>query len=85
MKERFLKRIKGQEEIDYPHPRLQNALCDTLGIPVYQEQILQIAHDFAHFSLSEGDMLRRAMTKARSSNSMRELKEVFFTKAMSMD
>jgi DNA polymerase III alpha subunit len=85
MKERFLKRIKGDEKIDYPHPRLENALFDTLGIPVYQEQILQIAHDFAHFSLSEGDMLRRAMTKARSRSSMKELRELFFTKAMNMD
>lgn len=84
MKERFLKRIKGEERIDYPHPRLQNALFDTLGIPVYQEQILQIAHDFAHFSLSDGDMLRRAMTKARNPNSMRELRELFFTKAINM-
>jgi DNA polymerase-3 subunit alpha/error-prone DNA polymerase len=84
MKERFLKRIKGEERIDYPHPRLQDALFDTLGIPVYQEQILQIAHDFAHFSLSDGDMLRRAMTKARNPNSMKELRELFFTKARKM-
>ena len=84
MKERFLKRLKGEEGIDYPHPRLRNALSDTLGIPVYQEQILQIAHDFAHFSLSDGDMLRRAMTKARNPNSMKELRELFFTKASSM-
>ncbi len=84
MKERFLKRIKGEEKVDYPHSRLQNALFDTLGIPVYQEQILQIAHDFAHFSLSDGDMLRRAMTKARSPSSMKELREIFFTKASNM-
>ncbi|UCG30166.1 MAG: DNA polymerase III subunit alpha [candidate division WOR-3 bacterium] len=84
MKERFLKRIKGEEKIDYPHPKLQKALYDTLGIPVYQEQILQIAHDFAHFSLSDGDMLRRAMTKARNAGSMRELKEIFFSKAKTM-
>jgi DNA polymerase III alpha subunit len=64
---------------------LQEALYDTLGIPVYQEQILQIAHDFAHFSLSDGDMLRRAMTKARHLNSMKELREVFFSKAKNMN
>jgi DNA polymerase III alpha subunit len=84
MKERFLKRIKGEETIEYPHPRLQKALSDTLGIPVYQEQILQIAHDFAQFSLSEGDMLRRAMTKARNPNSMKELADLFFSKAKNM-
>jgi DNA polymerase-3 subunit alpha len=84
MKERFLKRIKGEEKIDYPHPTLQKALLDTLGIPVYQEQILQIAHDFAHFSLSDGDMLRRAMTKARNPDSMKELEDLFFSKAGNM-
>jgi DNA polymerase III alpha subunit len=84
MKERFLKRTKGEERVDYPHPKLQKALFDTLGIPVYQEQILQIAHDFAHFSLSDGDMLRRAMTKARNPDSMKKLKEIFFSKAENM-
>lgn len=84
MKERFLKRIRGEERIDYPHPKLKEALAETLGIPVYQEQILQIAHDFARFSLSDGDMLRRAMTKARRPENMKEIEEVFFSRASSM-
>lgn len=84
MKEKFLKRVKGKEHIVYPHPRLINALQETLGIPIYQEQILQIAHDFAFFSLSDGDMLRRAMTKERNSNRMKELEKLFFTKAEKM-
>ena len=81
MKERFSKRLKGEEEIDYPHPWLEDALRDTLGIPVYQEQILQIAQDFAHFSLSDGDMLRRAMTKDRDPRRMQELEELFYRNA----
>ncbi len=81
MKEKFLKRLKGEEKIYYPHSRLKRALSQTLGIPIYQEQILQIAHDFARFSLSDGDMLRRAMTKERNSNRMKELEELFFNKA----
>ncbi len=80
MRERFLKRLKGEEKISYPHPRLKKALNNTLGIPVYQEQILQIAHDFAQFSLSDADMLRRAMTKERRSNRMEELEKLFFRK-----
>ncbi|MBE0431939.1 hypothetical protein IBX73_00585, partial [candidate division WOR-3 bacterium] len=84
MKERFLRRIKGEEKIDYPHPNLKQTLGDTLGIPVYQEQILQIAHDFARFSLSDGDMLRRAMTKARSPENMKEIEDLFFAKAGNM-
>ncbi|OGC40687.1 hypothetical protein A2Y85_08165 [candidate division WOR-3 bacterium RBG_13_43_14] len=81
MKQRFLRRLKGEEPVDYPHPSLKNALAETLGVPVYQEQILQIAHDFAAFSLSDGDMLRRAMTKDRVSKRMQELEELFFRKA----
>ncbi len=87
MKEKFLKRLKGEEKIKYPHPHLKKALCNTLGIPIYQEQILQIAHDFARFSLSDADMLRRAMTKTRPSlakqsySHMEKLKELFFSKA----
>lgn len=81
MKEKFLKRLKGEETIEYPHNTLKLALQDTLGIPIYQEQILQMAHDFACFSLSDGDMLRRAMTKERNINRMKELQELFFRKA----
>jgi DNA polymerase III alpha subunit len=81
MKERFLKRLKGEEKVTYPHARLVAALHDTLGIPVYQEQILQIAHDFADFTLSDGDMLRRAMTKERNVNRMKEIEMLFFSKA----
>jgi DNA-directed DNA polymerase III PolC len=71
MREKFLKRLKREEKIEYPHPKLKKALEQTLGIPIYQEQILQIAHDFADFSLSDGDMLRRAMTKERNSSRMK--------------
>jgi DNA polymerase-3 subunit alpha len=85
MKEKFLKRVNGEEEVDYPHPRLESALRHTLGIPVYQEQILQIAHDFARFSLSDADMLRRAMTKERDKNRMQELEKLFFSRAREMN
>ncbi len=82
MKEKFQRRLKHEEQIEYPHPELKKALEQTLGIPIYQEQILQIAHDFAGFSLSNGDMLRRAMTKDRDPVRMKELEELFFQKAL---
>lgn len=94
MKEKFLKRLKAEEKIEYPHPQLESALKQTFGIPIYQEQILQIAHDFVRFSLSDADMLRRAMTKERNSprpfikgrgsNRMKELENLFFSKAKEM-
>lgn len=81
MKNKFQKRLKQEEKIEYPHPKLKKTLAQTLGIPIYQEQILQIAHDFAGFSLSNGDMLRRAMTKDRDPSRMKDLEELFFKKA----
>ncbi len=81
MKERFCKRLHGQEAIECLHPSLADTLKDTLGIPVYQEQILQIAQKFADFSLSEGDLLRRTMTKERNPLQMKKVEELFFSRA----
>ncbi len=78
MKERFLKRLGSKERVDYLHPDLKDILEETLGIPVYQEQILNIANRFAGFNLDDADLLRRAMTKERGSNLMNEIKEKFF-------
>jgi DNA polymerase-3 subunit alpha len=55
------------EKIKYPHPSLQPVLEETYGIPVYQEQILQIANIVAGYSLGEADILRRAMGKKKKS------------------
>jgi len=53
----------GQQEANYYHPMLEKILKPTYGIPVYQEQVQQIAQTLAGYSLGEGDMLRRAMGK----------------------
>ncbi|MEO0160686.1 MAG: PHP domain-containing protein [candidate division WOR-3 bacterium] len=81
MKERFIKRLNNAEKITYPHPDLKDILQETLGIPIYQEQILNIANRFAGFSLEEADLLRRAMTKERNSTLMTTLREKFFQQA----
>ncbi len=54
---------KKHQEIEYFHPKLKPILEKTYGIPVYQEQIMQIAKDMAGFSLSEADVLRKAIGK----------------------
>ncbi|OGV95817.1 DNA polymerase III subunit alpha [Microgenomates group bacterium RBG_16_45_19] len=54
-------------KIHYPHKDLKPVLEETYGIPVYQEQVLQIAHVFAGYSLSEADILRRAIGKKKKS------------------
>ncbi len=55
------------EKIKYPHQDLKPVLEETYGIPVYQEQILQIANVFAGYSLGEADILRRAIGKKKRS------------------
>src|SRR5699024_890157 len=61
----YIKRKKGLEQITYPHPDLKDILQDTYGVLIYQEQIMQIAHKIAGFSLGEADILRRAVSKKR--------------------
>lgn len=59
----YIRRKEGKEKIDYYHPSLEPILKPTYGIIVYQEQIMQIANVMAGYSLSEADLLRRAMSK----------------------
>lgn len=53
----------GREAASYPHPLLQPILEETYGIPVYQEQVMQMAQVLSGYSLGEADLLRRAMGK----------------------
>ncbi len=62
----FIRRKNKQEEVTYPHPRLEEPLKRTLGIPLFQEQLMQIAVAIADFTPSEADQLRRAMGSKRS-------------------
>src|SRR5699024_3719757 len=54
-------------EVTYPHPDLKPILENTYGVLVYQEQIMQIAHRIAGFTLGEADILRRAVSKKKES------------------
>lgn len=59
-------RVKhGQEQADYLHPKLEPILKETLGILIYQEQVMQAAQILAGFSLGAADLLRRAMGKKK--------------------
>ena len=59
----FIQRKKGLIPIRYDHKKLEPILKDTYGIMLYQEQIMHIASELAGFSLSQADLLRRAMSK----------------------
>lgn len=59
----FIKRKNKEEEATYLDPTFESILKETYGIIVYQEQIMQIAVSFSNFSMTEADILRRAMSK----------------------
>jgi DNA polymerase-3 subunit alpha len=59
----FIERKWGRKKVDYMLPELERLLKETLGVIVYQEQVMQIANVIAGYSLGEADLLRRAMGK----------------------
>jgi len=59
----YNRRLHGEEPIKYHHPDLEGALGETLGILVYQEQIMRVARDFAGYSMGEADTIRKAVSK----------------------
>jgi DNA polymerase-3 subunit alpha len=59
----FISRKHGKNKIVYTHPLMEPILKETYGIIVYQEQVMQIAHEVAGFTLAEADIMRRAMGK----------------------
>lgn len=71
----YIRRRNGQEQVTYLHPLLENSLGKTLGIPLFQEQLMQMAIDVAGFTPAESDELRQAMGSKRSARRMEQLKE----------
>ncbi|MEM9519069.1 MAG: error-prone DNA polymerase [Actinomycetota bacterium] len=74
----YIRRRNGLEPVTYLHPLLENALAKTLGVPLFQEQLMQIAIDVANFSAADADMLRQAIGSKRSKERMEQLKARFF-------
>lgn len=74
----YIRRRNGLEPVTYDHPSLEPALRKTLGIPLFQEQLMQVAVDCAGFSPAEADQLRRAMGSKRSTEKMRRLRGRFY-------
>ncbi|MGB8404782.1 MAG: error-prone DNA polymerase [Mycobacterium sp.] len=74
----YIRRHNGLEEPDCEHDSMKPALGRTLGVPLFQEQLMQLAVDCAGFSPAEADQLRRAMGSKRSTERMRELRGRFY-------
>jgi error-prone DNA polymerase len=74
----YIRRRNGTEPVTYLHPLLQPALERTLGVPLFQEQLMQIAIDVAGFTTTEADELRQAMSAKRSGERMERLRDRLF-------
>ncbi|MBK6768887.1 MAG: error-prone DNA polymerase [Ardenticatenales bacterium] len=77
MSKAYLRRRDGSEDVSYWHPSLEGVLKETLGILVFQEQVLQVAMVVAGFSGAEADGLRRSMSRKRSRQAMERWRAQF--------
>src|SRR5207244_2090470 len=82
-KELFVKRLRKQENVTFAHPRLEPILGTTLGVCIFQEQVMQISQAIGNMSLAEADLVRRASTKV-SGRSDRQRLLAKFMKAAGM-
>ena len=71
----YLRRRNGEEAVTYLHPLLEPCLEKTLGVPLFQEQLMQLAIDAAGFTPGEADQLRQAMGSKRSQARMAAMRE----------
>ncbi len=69
----YMRRRQNKEEVSYPHPSLEPVLKRTLGVPLFQEQLLRMAMVVANFSGAEAEELRRAVGMRRSMQRMKDL------------
>ncbi len=74
----YLRRRNGDEPVTYLHPLVKPATEKTLGVPVFQEQLMAMAVDAAGFSPGQSDQLRRAIGAKRADERLQELKEPLF-------
>jgi error-prone DNA polymerase len=74
----YIRRKNKLEDVTYEHHLLEKSLAKTLGVPLFQEQMMQLAVDVANFSPAEADQLRRAMGAKRSTARMERLKKRLF-------
>ncbi|MGZ3695493.1 MAG: error-prone DNA polymerase [Bdellovibrionota bacterium] len=69
----YLRRRRGEEKEDYPHPALRGILGRTLGVPLFQEQVMKMAVELGGFTPGEADELRRAIAAWRSEGSITKM------------
>jgi error-prone DNA polymerase len=75
----YLRRRNGEEPVRYPHPSAEPILRKTLGVPVFQEQLMELARVCAGFSPGQSDRLRQAMTHKRADEAMDRLRDEVYS------
>ncbi|MCB9555413.1 MAG: error-prone DNA polymerase [Deltaproteobacteria bacterium] len=78
----YLRRRRGEESIDYAHPRLKPILHRTLGVPIFQEQVMRMAVEVGGYSPGEADQLRRDMGAWRHSGKMAQHQKRLYAKML---
>lgn len=76
-KELFLRRLRGEEEVQYAHDAMKPILESTLGVCIYQEQVMQIAQTILNLSLAEADTIRRSSSSFSGRHDRARLQEKF--------
>jgi error-prone DNA polymerase len=76
----YLRRRQGLEPVTYLHPSLEPILAETMGVVLYQEQILRIVMEVAGYTAGQADRFRRAMNRHRSRIEMEELRDEFVSR-----
>ena len=79
----FFQRRMKLEPVQYPHPMLEPVLKETLGVIIFQEQVIRVAMVMGKFTPGEADLLRRAMSRHRSSEEMALFRDRFVAGALS--
>jgi len=79
----FFRRRNGLEPVSYMHPLLKPILGETLGVVIFQEQVIRVAMAMGRFTAGEADLLRRAMSRHRSNEEMARFRERFVAGATS--
>jgi error-prone DNA polymerase len=74
----FVRRKLGQEAVTYAHPKLEPTLKRTLGIPIFQEQLMQVAVAVGGFTAEDADQLRRAMGSKRGHERIEALRDKLY-------
>ena len=78
----YILRRTNKEAVRYPHPRLESVLKETLGVILFQEQVLQVVRGIAGYSPGQAENLRRDLNKTRSKKAIAEMQSAFVASAV---